>query len=112
MSFVLFQGVSGRPYSALRSPQDQGCVFEFGGEPARGQALDEEPAITLGFEPRVEDRQDSTVVCRSDKPTQPLLERDDGFGYRVFVERIPAFLLYMFLACSNYGVGWHGKGKL
>jgi hypothetical protein len=68
------------------------------------QALDKNFPILFFQNPIVEQRQQSTIVQRSDQPSKSLLQRDDRRRNLILKERIPTLGINRFHPRRNYGI--------
>src|ERR1044072_5872188 len=73
------------------------------------QTLQEQAAVALGFQPRVEHREHVPVASATYQSSQALFQTDDRLRHAVLKKTRAAFVLNVALARGDNRIGWHRK---
>src|SRR5215475_9199624 len=80
-------------------------VFNLPSDARWRQTLQKLLPVTLRHDPRVEDREHTSVSRAADQSSEPLFQRDDGRRNRVAVEAISAVIINVTLSRADHRVG-------
>src|SRR5262245_14549558 len=75
----------------------------------RRQTLQKLLSVTLGDDPRVENREHAAVGLAADQPSESLFQCDDRRRNRVAVKTVSAVIVDVALPRADHRVGRHGE---